>query len=530
MKYYESLSSVRHMEVPFSNPYCNDQIGTNINEYACSLHCVEDSSLSATDCTLAEVHSHMESGMLMDPHGIAAVDELTSTGLDACMNISSKTPTTAMWTPGRPPKAVSSQHTQIKASGEGRRGSAGIKGMSTVKAIGSLGGSHDTGCMEQLLVHCMTAIENNDTTSAQQLMWVLNNTVSMEGDPNQRVTAYFLKALISRAARMSTPSNLPTHFHASKEAFPSTRFLSAIELAGFVDLTPWHRFGFSACNGAIMEALEGKTRVHIVDFSITHCMQWPTLIESLSKRPHGPPHVRLTVHSARPHVPPLLNMSFEEVGMKLVMFARLKNVPFEFKVLPQEITELNPSSVDVQEGEILVINCQMRARYIYDEVAEPRGTSPRARFMRMIREWKPKMVTFVDEDADMGSNDMVSRLKAAFNYLWIPYDAMDTFLPRESKERMQYEGEIGSKIENIIACEGEERVERLESKERWMQRLRNISNLQSIQFSEAVVAEVKAMLEEHAAGWGLKKEGDSLLLTWKGHNVVFATACVSITS
>ncbi|KAI5065476.1 hypothetical protein GOP47_0020171 [Adiantum capillus-veneris] len=422
-----------------------------------------------------------------------------------------------------------------------------------VKSVGGiLGVSHDAGCLEQLLVHCMTAIENNDVTLAQQLMWVLNNAVSTDGDPNQRVAAYFLRALISRARLMISPAYaaLPPHLQARDTLINSapTRFLSAIELAGFVDLTPWHRFGFSASNGAILEALQGRHSIHIVDFSITHCMQWPTLIEALSKRAHGPPRVRLTIHSARPHVPPLLNMSFEEVGMKLTAFAKSKKVPFQFNVLPQKISELTPSCIEVQEGEMLVINCQMRARYISDEpstgdlkpagrvgggagVAGSGSSSTRVQFMRWIRAVRPDLVTFVDEDADMGSKDAVIRLKAAFNYLWIPYDAMDTFLPRESKQRMQYEGDIGSKIENIVACEGEERVERLESKERWMQRLTTTSNLQSIQFSEAVVAEVKAMLEEHAAGWSLKKDtGDSLLLTWKGHNVVFAIACVPIIS
>jgi hypothetical protein len=36
------------------------------------------------------------------------------------------------------------------------------------------------------------------------------------------------------------------------------------------------------------------------------------------------------------------------------------------------------------------------------------------------------------------------------------------------------------------------------------------------------------MLDEHAAGWGLKKEDDDLVLTWKGHNVVFASAWLPV--
>jgi hypothetical protein len=50
------------------------------------------------------------------------------------------------------------------------------------------------------------------------------------------------------------------------------------------------------------------------------------------------------------------------------------------------------------------------------------------------------------------------------------------------------------------------------------------ANFCGVPFAEDAVSEVKTMLNEHAAGWGLKKEEDDLVLTWKGHNVVFATA------
>ncbi|KAF3499747.1 hypothetical protein F2Q69_00040220 [Brassica cretica] len=45
-------------------------------------------------------------------------------------------------------------------------------------------------------------------------------------------------------------------------------------------------------------------------------------------------------------------------------------------------------------------------------------------------------------------------------------------------------------------------------------------------FGETAASEAKMMLEEHATGWGLKRDIDdddveSLVLTWKGHSVVF---------
>ncbi|KAM2448947.1 hypothetical protein PS1_019091 [Malus domestica] len=66
-----------------------------------------------------------------------------------------------------------------------------------------------------------------------------------------------------------------------------THKFSIVELASFIDLTPWHRFGFTATNAAILEAVEGYSVVHIVDLSLTHCMQIPTLVDAIASRQDG---------------------------------------------------------------------------------------------------------------------------------------------------------------------------------------------------------------------------------------------------
>jgi hypothetical protein len=51
----------------------------------------------------------------------------------------------------------------------------------------------------------------------------------------------------------------------------------------------------------------------------------------------------------------------------------------------------------------------------------------------------------------------------------------------------------------------------------------------SVPFCEDTIGEVRCLLEEHASGWGMKRgEDHMLMLTWKGHNSVFATAWVPI--
>ncbi|XVF66939.1 hypothetical protein PTKIN_Ptkin10aG0080300 [Pterospermum kingtungense] len=402
-------------------------------------------------------------------------------------------------------------------------------------------GSLDGACIEKLLLHCASALENNDVTLAQQVMWVLNNVASSVGDPNQRVTSWFLRALISRTSRVC-----PTTMNFNGGSIFQRRLMTVTELAGYVDLIPWHRFGFCASNSVIFNAVQGCPKVHIIDFSITHCMQWPTLIDALAKRAEGPPSLRITVPSCRPPVPPLLNVSTEEVGHRLANFAKFRDVPFEFHVIDDPclspsgeiwskesspfqfeslLSHLNYSELDLREDEVLVINCQNWLRYLSDERkgCTAHDSSLRDTFLDIIKGLNPRITIVVDEDSDLSASSLTSRITTCFNYLWIPFDVLETFLPKDSSQRLEYESDIGHKIENIISFEGFQRIERLESGAKLSQRMKNASFF-GVPFCEETVTEVKTLLDEHASGWGMKKEEDMLVLTWKGHNSVVATA------
>uniref|UniRef100_A0A6N2N0B5 Uncharacterized protein n=1 Tax=Salix viminalis TaxID=40686 RepID=A0A6N2N0B5_SALVM len=408
-------------------------------------------------------------------------------------------------------------------------------------------GSLDGACIEKLLLHCASAFEHNDGTLAQQVMWVLNNVASLVGGPNQRLTSWFLRALISRASKVC-----PTAMNFDGGSTIWRRNMPVTELAVYVDLIPWHRFGFCASNSAILKAIEGYSKVHILDFSITHCMQWPTLIDALAKRAEGPPSLRITVPSCRPPVPPFLNVSSEEVGLRLSNFAKFRDLPFEFNVIdhsPSSFTSsdqimskesshdlyfesllnhLTPSMLDLRDDEALVINCQNWLRYLSDEQrgSNVQDSSLRDAFLCTVKGFNPCIVVVVDEDSDLSAPSLSSRITACFNYLWIPFDALETFLLKDSSQRFEYESDIGHKIENIISFEGVQRIERLESGIKLSQRMRN-AGFSSVSFCEDTVGEVRSLLEQHASGWGMKIEEDHMLvLTWKGHNSVFSTAWV----
>ncbi|CAA7055933.1 unnamed protein product [Microthlaspi erraticum] len=390
-------------------------------------------------------------------------------------------------------------------------------------------GGGDTNFMEQLLLHCATAIDSNDAALAHQILWVLNNIAPPDGDSStQRLTSAFVRALLSRAV-----SKIPAAVGNAVFLPPAEEIhqFSLVELAGFVDLTPWHRFGFIAANAAILTAVEGYSTVHIVDLSLTHCMQIPTLIDAMANKLNKPPLLKLTVASSS-DLPPFINISYEELGSKLVNFATTRNIEMQFTIVPSTYSDGFSSLLQQLRiyppsfNEALVVNCHMMLRYIPEETLTSSSSSIRAVFLKQLRSLNPTIVTLIEEDADLTSESLVTRIRSAFNYFWIPFDTTDTFM---SEQRRWFEAEISWKIENVVAKEGGERVERTETKRRWIERMRE-AEFGGVRVKEEAVADLKAMLEEHAVGWGMKTDDDdaSLVLTWKGHSVVFATVWVPI--
>jgi hypothetical protein len=172
------------------------------------------------------------------------------------------------------------------------------------------------------------------------------------------------------------------HANANTNLAIDTHRFSVIELASFVDLTPWHRFGFSTANAAILEAVEGYSVIHIVDLSLTHCMQIPTLIDAIASRHEVLPLLKLIVAAAEDDIPPMLELSYKELGLKLVNFVRSKNVMMEFRVSPSGYKDGFATLIEqlrMQQhlvysesggGEALVVNCHMMLHYILEESFE----------------------------------------------------------------------------------------------------------------------------------------------------------------
>ncbi|KAB5515840.1 hypothetical protein DKX38_026488 [Salix brachista] len=202
---------------------------------------------------------------------------------------------------------------------------------------------------------------------------------------DQKLASYFLQALFCKA----TDSGQRCFKTLATVAEKSHSFDSARKLIlKFQEVSPWTTFGHVASNGAILEALDGESKLHIIDISNTFCTQWPTLLEALATRNDETPRLKLTVVVTAGIVKSVM----KEIGQRMEKFARLMGVPFEFNVISglNHIGELTKEGLGVREDEAVAINCVGALRRV--EVDE------RSSVIQLLRSLSPRVVTIVEEE------------------------------------------------------------------------------------------------------------------------------------
>lgn len=277
-----------------------------------------------------------------------------------------------------------------------------------------------------LVMECAKAMAGSQSGRVQHIMWALNELASPYGDWQQRLASYMLQALFCKVTGTGARCyHILCTTAARTYSFDSMRRM----MLKFQEASPWTTFGHVAANGALLEAFEGETRVHIVDVSNTLCTQWPTLLESLATRPEGAPSLRLTtvIGSAEESAVKVVR----QIGGRLEKFARLMGVPFEFAVLQQpQLEKLEPASLDLRSGEALAVNCIQILHEVsphtdrgaaaageHEEqapapaaagaaVSVPAGwsSSPRDTLLATMRSMGPKIVTLVEHEVDLCSS------------------------------------------------------------------------------------------------------------------------------
>ncbi|KAK4795016.1 hypothetical protein SAY86_013010 [Trapa natans] len=385
-----------------------------------------------------------------------------------------------------------------------------------------------------LLRECARAISEKDSSKMHQLLWMLNELASPYGDCDQKLASYFLQALFCKA----TDSGRRCYRTLASAAEKSHSFDAARRLIlKFQEVSPWTTFGHVASNGAILEALEGETKLHIIDISNTFCTQWPTLLEALATRNDETPRLKLTVIVTA--ITTVRSSVMKEIGQRMEKFARLMGVPFEINVIgePASLGELTMERLGIQDDEAVAINCVGALRRV--EVEE------RAAAVAAFRMLRPKIVTIVEEEADFSSprGDFLRCFDECLRFYTVYFEMLEESFVPTSNERLMLERECSRSIVRVLACDptgdhgdGDSDIdgnlitewesERRERGGQWSERLRQ--GFSPVRYSDDVIDDVKALLKRYRAGWSLvlPQSGQEMgiHLAWKEEPVVWSSA------
>ncbi|KAL1111852.1 hypothetical protein V6Z11_D02G088900 [Gossypium hirsutum] len=318
----------------------------------------------------------------------------------------------------------------------------------------------------------------------------LRQKVSIQGDPPQRIAAYMVEGL---AARMAASGKCLYKALRCKEP-PSSDRLAAMQI--LFEVCPCFKFGFMAANGAIIEAFKAKL-------------------------PGKPPHLRLTGVDD-PDSVQRLNGGLEIVGLRLEKLAEILGVPFEFRAVPSRTSLVAPSMLDCKPGEALIVNFAFLLHHMPDESVST--INQRDQLLRMVKSMNPKLVTVVEQDVNTNTSPFFPRFIEAYSYYSAVFDSLDATLPRESQDRMNVERQcLARDIVNIIACEGEERIERYEVAGKWRARM-IMAGFKSCPMSSNVIDTIQKLIKEYCDRYKLKEDVGALHFGWEDKSLIVASA------
>ncbi|KNA07350.1 hypothetical protein SOVF_172720 [Spinacia oleracea] len=370
---------------------------------------------------------------------------------------------------------------------------------------------------KQLLFDCAAIISEGKFEQAASMINELRQVVSIQGDPPQRIAAYMVEGL---AARLASSGKVLYKALRCKEP-PSFEKLAAMQV--LFEVCPCFKFGFMAANEAIMEAIKYEKKVHIIDFDINQGNQYINLIRSLAKVRGKSIHLRLTgVDDPESVQRPIGGL--KNIGQRLEVLAELEGLPFEFKALPTRTPLVTPEMLDYREGEeALVVNFAFLLHHMPDESVST--INLRDQLLRMVKSLNPKLVTIVEQDVNTNTTPFLPRFFEAYSYYSAVFESLDATLPRESQERINVEKQcLARDIVNVVACEGEERVERYEVAGKWRARM-EMAGFRSCPMKQNVSEMIRGLIvSQYCDRFKLNEEMDALLFAWEDKSLVVASA------
>ncbi|KAJ6749558.1 hypothetical protein OIU85_000220 [Salix viminalis] len=294
------------------------------------------------------------------------------------------------------------------------------------------------------LMECAKAIEGGRLDDADSLLERIQSLASQEASTSTRLAAkYCVEALVRRVYGILPlcPLRWPTFLFEPWEDM-------------------WQRFlvfAQTTTEDIIVDALNpGNKRLHIIDLSImSGTLRWTVFIIRLKLRYGGLQSVLIT--SVTP------KRSSQEWDRKV------GDVDLEWRQLiynsPDDIVKCFSRLRRKRKDEMVVVSWH----FIFRKLLAQDGAIEQV--LSRVRDLKADIMVISEQEANLNSPDLSKRLEQSFQYYSAALQSLkqdnDIFISRKTS---YFRRQIG----NVVACEGIDRVERIESFDQWQHRLSQV--------------------------------------------------------
>lgn len=368
--------------------------------------------------------------------------------------------------------------------------------------------------LRTLLTRCAQCVARVDLTGSYQLLEQIRQHSSPCGDYLQRLAHYLANGL---EARLEGKGYELTR---SNEQIPPSEILKANRV--FVGSVPFKIMSYYTTNKTIASLAEEAQSIHIIEFGIFYGLQWPCIIQNLSKRPNGPPRIRITgIDFPQSGFRP--SERVEETGRCLAKYCERYNVPFEYNPIAKNWETITLEELKIQRNEPLVVNCLYRSHNLFDDSVEE--NSPRDAFLSLIGKINPDIFMHGVVNTTSNVPFFLNRFKEAMFHYTALFDLFEATMGREDQERMILESKLyGKQALNVIACEGVERVERPESYKQWQVRTQRAGFVQ-VPMDRELLRRARVMVRRNfREEFSYDEDGHWVVQGWKGR-IMYAISC-----
>ena len=289
-------------------------------------------------------------------------------------------------------------------------------------------------------------------------------------------------------------------------------------LIRFHEVSPWFALPNALANAAIAQAAASGSggrggseprSLHVVDLGVSHGVQWPTLLESLTRLPGGraPPSVRLTVAGAPP-APFSASPPGYDFSPHLLRYAKSISLQLAINRAASLDSVRGLASPSASGEEALVVCLQFRLRHA--------SADERTEILRKVRGLDPELVVVSELDGG-GDGTAAGEFTARLELLWRFLESTSAaFKGRDGDERRLLEAEAGT---SLVASEAAGA-----GREAWREAI-VAAGFEEAAFGDEAVESAKSLLRKYDGGWEMSASGatGAVALRWKGQPVSFCS-------